>query len=147
MNGRHIMKSGKEVIFGDKTLSSLFEDIYKTAIANRGLLTTAINDLRQNLKSKNTQSEDISYIGGVISDLFDTTVKNDEHLIKLATVVQKILMVENRGREDDRELLTEHEKRQLLESAKEEMGKIKEEVDDTSTFISKKSLLVEDKLN
>lgn len=141
------MKSGKEVIFADKTLSSLLEDIYRTATENRTLLTTAINDLRQMIRSKHTQSEDISYIGGVIANLFDTTVKNDEHLLKLANVVQKVLMVEKRGKEDDRELLTEREKQQLLEAAKEEMGQIKKGVDDVSSIISKKSLLTEDKLN
>ena len=143
------MKYNNQIIFGDKTLSSLLEDIYKTAEQNRVLLTTAINDLRDRLRSKNTSVEDISYVGNVITSLFDTTVKNDEHLIKLATVIQKLLMTEKQTKDDERVLLTEFEKQQLLSSAKEQMQKIKDDVDKTtsSALATSKKLLKEDSPN
>jgi hypothetical protein len=139
------MKSTKQVIFGDMTLEELLQDIYRTASENRVLLTTAINDLRATLKSRQSSSEDISYIGNVISSLFDTAVKNDEHLIKLATVIQKLILTDKKGDDGDRMLLSEHEKQQLLSAAKEEMQKIKSSVDNIAT--KQKSILTEEKLN
>ena len=49
----------------------------------------------------------------IIRDLIDTSVKNDDHLIKLATIAQRLAAAEAKGIGEDG-WLSEHEKTQLL---------------------------------
>ena len=67
-------------------------------------------------------------IGPIIKDLIDTSVKNDDHLIKLATIAQRIMLANNKGSGDDG-FLTEEEKAQLLNDLQETKEEI-EKMDD-----------------
>ena len=53
----------------------------------------------------------------IIKEYLEVSVKNDEHLIKMAAIVQRA-MVRNNS-DDSIGLLTEEEKKQLLESVQD----------------------------
>ena len=63
-------------------------------------------------------------VAPIIKEYMDTAVKNDEHLVKLAGVLQRIISKSD-GSNDETMLLSEAEKEEL-------MGTLQETVDDLS---------------
>jgi hypothetical protein len=109
-------------LFPGKNLSGLFQDIYTNQITKKERISKFIEDL----KSKIKHNGDVAIIGPIIKDLIDTSVKNDDHLVKLATIAQRIMLANNKGSGDDG-FLTDEEKAQLLndlQDAKEEVEKM-----------------------
>jgi hypothetical protein len=109
-------------LFPGKNLSGLFQDIYTNQTTKKERISQLIADL----KSKIKHNGDVAMIGPIIKDLIDTSVKNDDHLIRLATIAQRIMLANNKGSGDDG-FLTEEEKAQLLndlQEAKEEVEKM-----------------------
>ena len=109
-------------LFPGKNLSGLFQDIYTNQITKKERISQLIVDL----KSKIKHNGDVAMIGPIIKDLIDTSVKNDDHLIKLATIAQRIMLANNKGSGDDG-FLSEEEKAQLindLQETKEEIEKM-----------------------
>ena len=66
-------------LFPGKNLSGLFKDIYENQKKNQ-------EDIRINCEMKKVirHSGDMAAIGPIIKDLVDTSVRNDESLIKMA---------------------------------------------------------------
>jgi hypothetical protein len=109
-------------LFPGKNLSGLFKDIYDNQINKKEKISQLIGDL----KSKIKHNGDVALIGPIIKDLIDTSVKNDDHLVKLATIAQRIMLANNKSSGDDG-FLSDEEKAQLLkdlEEAKEEIEKM-----------------------
>jgi hypothetical protein len=109
-------------LFPGKNLSGLFQDIYNNQITKKERISKFIEDL----KSKIKHNGDVAIIGPIIKDLIDTSVKNDDHLVKLATIAQRIMLANNKGSGDDG-FLSDEEKAQLLndlQDAKEEVEKM-----------------------
>ena len=109
-------------LFPGKNLSGLFQDIYTNQTTKKERISQLIADL----KSKIKHNGDVAMIGPIIKDLIDTSVKNDDHLIRLATIAQRIMLANNKGSGDDG-FLSDEEKAQLLndlQEAKEEVEKI-----------------------
>jgi hypothetical protein len=109
-------------LFPGKNLSGLFQDIYTNQITKKERISKFIEDL----KSKIKHNGDVAIIGPIIKDLIDTSVKNDDHLVKLATIAQRIMLANNKGSGDDG-FLSDEEKAQLLndlQDAKEEVEKM-----------------------
>jgi hypothetical protein len=111
-------------LFPGKNLSGLFQDIYTNQITKKERISQLIVDL----KSKIKHNGDVAMIGPIIKDLIDTSVKNDDHLIKLATIAQRIMLANNKGSGDDG-FLSEEEKAQLLNDLQETKEEI-EKMDD-----------------
>lgn len=123
------MKSQEYELFPGKKLSNLFEDIYN----NQTNKKQKISDLIDDIQTKVRHAGDVAVLGAIIKDLIETSVKNDEHLLKLAQVAQRIITSETRGDGDDG-ILTDAEKKQLLESLDE--LKKSEDLDDIEDNIS-----------
>jgi len=96
-------------IFPGKSLSGLFEDIYNNQINKKRHISEVIAELRKLVRNPN----DMRYIGPLIKDLIDTSVRNDESLIKLATIAQRIMIAGTRS-EGEEGYLSEAEREQLL---------------------------------
>ena len=60
-------------------------------------------------------SGDATIIVPLIKEYLEASVKNDEHLVKMAAIVQRA-MARTENKNSDSPLLTEDEKRQLLEA-------------------------------
>ena len=96
-------------LFPGKNLSGLFEDIYNNQINKKKHISEIIHELRKMVR----HAGDMAVIGPIIKDLIDTSVRNDDQLVKLATIAQRII-ASNQKSEGDTGFLTEAEREQLL---------------------------------
>ena len=113
-------------LFGDKNFSDLSEEIYN----NTKLKKTQINLLIQEVHGYIQGIEDIAIVGPIIKELMDVGIKNDDNLVKLATLYQRIMSKQPID-ESDVGLLSEEEKEQLmasLEDVAEDLQKKKDEI-------------------
>lgn len=99
-------------IYKNKKFSDLCKDIVKNSENNRDQVEILISDLRSMIKTAN----DALMIVPLIKEYMDVQVKNDEQLVKLAAVVQRIMTKHSVGADGDMMgLLTEEEKRQIMQ--------------------------------
>jgi hypothetical protein len=96
-------------LFPGKNLSGLFKDIY----GNQQEKKAKIYELIESLNKLIRHSGDMALIGPIIKDLMDISVKNDESLIKMASIAQRIANSMQKNKGDDG-FLSEAEKEQLL---------------------------------
>ena len=74
-------------LFPGKNLSGLFKDIYD----NQQNKKSRISELIAEMKKVIRHSGDMAVIGPIIKDLVDTSVRNDESLIKMAAIAQRMI--------------------------------------------------------
>ena len=113
-------------IFGDKNFSDLSQEIYE----NSKLKKTQIDLLIQEVHGYIQGIEDIAIVGPIIKELMDVGIKNDDNLVKLATLYQRIISKQPID-DSDVSLLSEEEKEQLmasLEDVAEDLQKKKDEI-------------------
>ena len=80
-------------IFRGKTLSDLFGEIYDNSKETKLQVRALINELKPLIEGIG----DATLIVPMIKEYMEIGVKNDEHLIKLATVIQRIEAVQAKG--------------------------------------------------
>ena len=114
-------------IFGDKNFSDLSQEIYE----NSKLKKTQIELLVQEVHGYIQGIEDIAVVGPILKELLDVGVKNDDNLLKLATVFQRI-MAKTGNNDDDISLLSDDEKQQLMDSLEDAATEIQKKQDETS---------------
>ena len=122
-------------IFGKKNFSDLSEEIYN----NTKLKKTQIDLLIQEVHGYIQGIEDIAIVGPIIKELMDVGIKNDDNLVKLATLYQRIMSKQPID-ESDVGLLSEEEKEQLmasLEDVAEDLQKKKDDIVDISEIRQK----------
>ncbi|MSP85108.1 MAG: hypothetical protein EXR18_04690 [Flavobacteriaceae bacterium] len=99
-------------LFGNKKFSDLLKDIYD----NQKKKDRQINLLIADLKPLITNISDASMLVPTIKDFMEVSVKNDEHLVKLAAVVQRAM---SNKTEESNSFLTDDEKEALLKGIQE----------------------------
>ena len=130
-------------LFPGKDLSGLFKDIYD----NQQNKKSRISELIAEIKKVIRHSGDMAVIGPIIKDLVDTSVRNDESLIKMAAIAQRMIASKDKV-EGDTGFLTDKEKEQLLqqledvvETASDEIGN---QVDDITNEVEELKQKVND---
>ena len=81
------MNSLENVVFGKKTFSSILEEIYD----NQKKKDKQISALISELKPLISDIGDATLIVPLIKEYLEISVKNDEQLIKMATIIQRAL--------------------------------------------------------
>ena len=121
-------------LFPGKNLSGLFKDIYD----NQQNKKQRISELIAEMKKVIRHAGDMAVIGPIIKDLVDTSVKNDDSLIKMAAIAQRIIGASQKA-EGDAGFLSDDEKEQLLsqleETAKEVVDEQEHKVDELTNEI------------
>jgi len=102
------MGSLDSVVFGKKKFSDILEEIYN----NQKKKEKQISGLISELKPLISDIGDATLIVPLIKEYMDIGVRNDEQLIKMATIVQRAL---NNSSSEDSMGITEEEKQQLME--------------------------------
>jgi hypothetical protein len=97
------------VVFGKKKFSDILEEIY----TNQQKKDKQISILISELKPLVQEIGDATLIVPLIKEYLEISVKNDEQLIKMATIIQRI-MNNNTGPNDGSFGISEEEKQQLL---------------------------------
>ena len=111
-------------IFKGKTLSDLFGEIYDNSRDTRGQVQGLIRELKPLIENIG----DATLIVPMIKEYMEIGVKNDDALIKMATIVQRIVSAEAKGESasdfdfsDLQDLLEEQNQiEEELEAAKKE---------------------------
>lgn len=118
------MDSEKE-IFRGKKLSDLFEEIYNNSKETKAQVKGLIGELKPLIENIG----DATLLVPMIKEYMEIGVKNDEHLIKLATVIQRIEAIQAKGGGDEmfdfsdlQDLLEEQElvEQKLIENKEED---------------------------
>jgi len=117
-------------IFNKKSFKDLIQDIYENSSEKKDQIQSLISQLVSLIK----RTEDVVLIGPVIKDLLDVSVKNDDQLVKLASVLQRLM---GKATSEDAELLSEFEKQQLIESLQETADELQSSVDNIKTDTDK----------
>ena len=102
-------------IFEGKSLSSLFEDIYKNTEYNRKQLDVLTKELVQFIKDGDTAVQ----IVPMIKEYLEINVKNDDQLVKIAAIVQRLLSAEAKGGSEESFALSDTEKEQLMKAVED----------------------------
>jgi len=97
------------VVFGKKKFSDILEEIY----TNQQKKDKQISILISELKPLVQEIGDATLIVPLIREYLEISVKNDEQLIKMATIIQRI-MNNSTGPNDGSFGISEEEKQQLL---------------------------------
>lgn len=107
-------------IFKGKSFSDLMKDIYSNSSKKDRQINMLIGELRPLIKNVG----DATVIVPLIKEYLEVGVKNDEHLVKLAAVVQRLVSTNNRVQAETGNswMLSEEEKRQLLNELDEIQG-------------------------
>ena len=113
-------------IFEGKSLSSLFKDIYSNSKRNKTQLEILVKEVSGFIKDGDMAVQLIP----MIKEYLDINVKNDELLVKLASIVQRLIQAENKSTSSDEFSLSDGEKAQLLSSLDETVLELQKKSDD-----------------
>ena len=117
-------------IFKGKSLSSLFQDIYENQNYNRKQLDVLTRNITSMIKDGDTAVQ----IVPMIKEYLEINVRNDELLVKLAGIVQKIITAESKGESESEFGLSELEKQEIMNTILEHDTK---DLQETSVKIRK----------
>ncbi len=81
------MASLDEIIFGKKSFSNLLEEIYDNQKKKEKQISALITELKPLVESIG----DATLIVPLIKEYMELGIKNDEQLIKMATIIQRAL--------------------------------------------------------
>ena len=99
-------------VFKEKSLADIFEDIYNNSADNKKQLDVLIREVVQFIKEGATAVQLIP----AIKEYLDIKVKNDEQLVKMAAIVQRLVVGEQKGSSEVEFGLSDTEKSELLKS-------------------------------
>lgn len=118
------------VIFEGKTLADMFSDVYKNTSSKREQINQYVSSMVKLIRTP----EDATVIGPIIKDFLEVNVKNDEHIVRLVQIAQRIVSVGAKDTSDG--MLTDAEKEQLLKNIKTEFETVMHEQDQFETSLN-----------
>ena len=117
------MSDNKE-IFEGKTFKDLTKDIYENTTKRKVQIDLLISEIHGFI----TTIDDVVMVAPIIKEYMDTAVRNDEHLVKLAGVLQRIIS-KSQGDSDESMLLSDEEKEELMGTLQDTVTDLQNESD------------------
>jgi len=114
----------KDEIFDGKSFQDLTKDIYKNTTDRKKQIDLLIQEIHGFI----TTIDDVVLVAPIIKEYMDVAVKNDEHLVKLAGVIQRII-AKSTGGDEESFLLSDSEKEDLINALQEDVNEIQKEAD------------------
>jgi hypothetical protein len=111
-------------LFPGKNLGDLFKDIYDNQQTKKLRISELIAEMRKLIR----HSGDMVVMGPIIRDLIDSSIKNDDSLVKMAAIAQRIIGASHKA-EGDVGFLSNDEKEQLLKDLEETVYQVADEND------------------
>ena len=108
-------------LFEGKSLSDVFKDIYDNTEKNRQQLDVLTRELVQYIKDGDTAVQ----IVPMLKEYLEINVKNDDQLVKIAAIVQRLLSAEAKGGSEESFALSDTEKEQLMKAVEETADDVK----------------------
>ena len=123
-------------IFEGKTLSDVFKDIYDNSKTNKQQFEVLMKEVVGFIKDGDTAVQIIP----MLKEYLEINVKNDEQLVKLATIVQRITAAEKRVSDSGEEFgLSDAEKEQLMNAIESDVQELQIKKDEIESSISKEN--------
>ena len=97
-------------IFNGKSLSDLFSEIYDNSRKKDKQISALISELKPLIEDVG----DATLVVPMIKEYLEINVRNDELLVKLAGIVQKIITAESKGESESEFGLSEIEKQEIM---------------------------------
>jgi len=107
-------------VFRGKSIADVFKDVYTHTDAKREQINVYISKLVQMVKTP----EEAAVISPIIAQFLEVAVKNDESLVKVAQIAQRIYATTAKMTNDSG-ILSDREKEQLLSSLNKDIESIK----------------------
>ena len=114
--------SEKNEIFDGKTFQDLTKDIYENTTKRKTQIDLLISEIHGFI----TTIDDVVMVAPIIKEYMDTAVRNDEHLVKLAGVLQRIIS-KSQGESDESMLLSDEEKADLMGTLQDTVADLEKE--------------------
>ena len=121
-------------LYDGKSLADLFTEIHKNTDSKRAQINSFIMKMVQLIRTP----EDAAVIGPIVQGFIEVNVKNDEHLVRVAQIAQRIVSVGVKSNSSLDGLLSEEEKNALLGDITAEIQELQEEVKDLDDVFSSK---------
>ena len=112
-------------IFKGKSFSSLLQDIYDNQQGKKKNISGLIEELRKLIRN----AQDATQIAPIITQLISVSVSNDDHLVKMATIVQRLILAQGKSNGEDG-WMSDEERKQLLMEIEDTAVKIEQKTDD-----------------
>ena len=114
--------SDEKEIFEGKTFQDLTKDIYENTTKRKVQIDLLISEIHGFI----TTIDDVVMVAPIIKEYMDTAVRNDEHLVKLAGVLQRIIS-KSQGDSDESMLLSDDEKEELMSTLQDTVQDLEQE--------------------
>ena len=114
--------SNEKEIFEGKTFQDLTKDIYENTTKRKTQIDLLISEIHGFI----TTIDDVVLVAPIIKEYMDTAVRNDEHLVKLAGVLQRIIS-KSQGESDETMLLSDDEKAELMGTLQDTVNDLEKE--------------------
>ena len=114
--------SNEKEIFEGKTFQDLTKDIYENTTKRKVQIDLLISEIHGFI----TTIDDVVLVAPIIKEYMDTAVRNDEHLVKLAGVLQRIIS-KSQGESDESMLLSDEEKEELMGTLQDTVNDLQKE--------------------
>ncbi len=119
-------------VFEGKSLSDVFKDIYDNSKRNKEQLEVLMKEVVGFIKDGDTAVQIIP----MLKEYLEINVKNDEQLVKLATIVQRLANASKQGDSEGEFGLTDAEKEQLMSSIEETVNELQDHNDNILSKIN-----------
>ena len=119
-------------IFEGRTLSDVFKDIYDNSKRNKEQLEVLMKEVVQFIKDGDTAVQIIP----MLKEYLEINVKNDEQLVKLATIVQRLAQASASGDSEGEFGLTEKEKEQLMNNIQQTVEELQDHSDNIAAKVN-----------
>ncbi len=125
-------------IFDGKTFQDLTKDIYDNVKSKEKQLNSLVMEIHTFVRT----IDDAVLIAPIIKEIMDVSIKNDEHLVKLASVLQRIITKSTGETDADSFTLTDDEKEELIRALEDTATEAQQNLDKiTNVETKKKSFL------
>jgi len=124
----------KDEIFEGKSFQDLTHDIYKNTSDRRKQIDLLISEIHGFI----TTIDDVVMVAPIIKEYMDIAVKNDEHLVKLAGVIQRIISKNSSSGDEESFLLSDSEKEDLINALQEDVNDL-QKINDKADIAKEKS--------
>ena len=114
----------KNEIFKGKTFQDLTKDIYENTQKKKTQIDLLISEIHGFIQT----IDDVVMVAPIIKEYMEVSVKNDEHLVKLAGVLQRIIS-KSSGANEESMLLSDSEKDELMSTLQDTVNDLQNESD------------------
>ena len=114
----------KNEIFKGKTFQDLTKDIYENTQKKKTQIDLLISEIHGFIQT----IDDVVMVAPIIKEYMEVSVKNDEHLVKLAGVLQRIIS-KSGGADEESMLLSDSEKDELMSTLQDTVNDLQNESD------------------